>query len=283
MATFYSILSASVRPEIQEKITIGLFLMDDKEAFFEYSKNKLLSAKSLFSDNAYYSLKDGLKNIEITLEKQFIANKRQGLDFDKKTILTNSYIEYLSKYNNNILTFSSPKEIELDTNAAIFSNLYKKFIDSSEETPEINSTPVFETFIISKREVLAQYFNIDKEITYKDVPNLIVPVKITLIGQNEATTFLQSLDMNKRIDILSGNISEILFLQKAFSTSHVKSTAMAITQEPNKKLFQKQHNIWKQLRNIKDIKTYDISEAGKVIEYAEKHNMRPFLKEKTQD
>ena len=136
---------------------------------------------------------------------------------------------------------------------------------------------MIETFINSKREVLSKHFNIDKEITFNDIPNLIVPVKITLIGQNKAATFVQSLDMEKRIDLLSNNISEILFLQKAFSSLHEKSTAMAITQEPDKKLFPKQHDILEQLRKINDIKSYDISEADRVIEYAEEHDVEPFL------
>lgn len=278
MATYYSILSASIRPEVQEKITIGLFLMDDKEVFFKSSKNKLGSAKTLFSEDAYASLKDALKNIEVTVEKQIKINRKHELGFDKNNVLTNSYLEYLSRYNNNILTFSSPKEIELEANSSIFSNLFKKFIDSADLSPDLKLTPKIETFITSKREVLSKHFNIDKEITSKDIPNLIVPVKITLIGQNEVATFVQSLDMEKRIDVLSNSISEILFLQKAFSTSHEKSIAMAITHEPDKEIFPKQHDIWKQLRNTKDITNYDISEAEKIIEYAEKHGVRPLLK-----
>ena len=278
MATYYSILSASIRPEVQEKITLGLFLMDDKKVFFKSSKNKLGSAKTLFSDNAYASLKDGLKNIEVTVEKQNKLNRKHELGFDRNNVLTNSYLEYLSRYNNNILTFSSPKEIELEANSSSFSNLFKNFIDSTEVSPDLKSTSKIEAFITSKREVLSKHFNIDKEITSKDVPNLIVPVKITLIGQNKVATFVQSLDMDKRIDVLSNSISEILFLQKAFSTSHEKSIAMAITQEPDKNLFPKQHDIWIQLRNTKDIKNYDISEAEKVIEYAETHGVRPLLK-----
>ena len=278
MATFYSILSASIRPEIQEKITIGLFLLDDKEVFFKSSKNKLGSAKTLFSDDAYASLKDALKNIESTVKKQIRIDKKHELGFDKNKVLTNNYLEYLSRYNNNILTFSSPKEIELEANSSIFSNLFKNFIDSAEVLTDLKSTSEIETFITSNRQVLSKYFNIDQEITSKEIPNLIVPVKITLIGQNEVATFVQSLDMEKRIDLLSNNISEILFLQKAFSTSHEKSIAMAISHEPDKNLFPKQHAIWEQLRNTKDIKNYDISEAEQVIEYAEKHRVRPLLK-----
>jgi len=139
--------------------------------------------------------------------------------------------------------------------------------------------PKARSFIISNRDILSQHFNIDEEITFREVPNLIVPVTVSLIGQNEVATFVQSLNLEKRTDKLSNDISEILFLQKAFSSSQKESVAIAITQEPDKKLFPKQHEIWQQLRNTKDIINYDISEAQRVIEYAEEHRVRPFLKE----
>lgn len=252
--------------------------MDDKEVFFKMSKNKLNSARTLFSDDAYISLKDALRNIEITTEKQLSSIKKHELGFATNRIITNRYLEYLSRYNNNVLTFSSPKEIELEANAFIFSNLFKKFIDSADISNVQKSTSDIDAFITDRREILSKHFNIDTEITSKDVPNLIVPVKITLIGQNEIATFVQSLNMEKRVDGLSNDISEILFLQKAFSNSNKNCTAMAITHEPDKKLFPKQHDIWNQLRNISDIKSYDISDSEKVIEYAEKHGVLPFLK-----
>lgn len=279
MATYYSILSALIRPEIQEKITIGLLLLDENNVFFEYSKNKLNAARTLLSENAYMSLKDALKSIGTSVDMQLKANKAYEMDFEKKSPLTMGYIEYLSRYNNNILAFSSPKVIELEANSSNFSNLYKKYIDNTAVKKEDQFLTAIKPFIVSKRDILLRHFNIDEEITYREIPNLIVPVTVTLIGQNEVATFVQSLNLEKRTDKITNDISEILFLQKAFSTSHKGSVAMAITQEPDKKLFPKQHDIWQQLRNAKDILNYDISEVEKVIDYAEQHDVRPFLKE----
>lgn len=279
MATYYSILSALIRPEIQEKITVGLLLMGDNDVFFEYSKNKLNSAKSLLSESAFVSFKDALKNIETVVNVQRNYNKQNQLGFEKRGPLSGSYIEYVSRYNNNILGFTSPKEIELEANSFVFSNLYKKFIDSTTIKEEESFMPEVKSFIVSNQDILSQHFNIDEEITFREVPNLIVPVTVSLIGQNEIATFVQSLNLEKRIDKLSNDISEILFLQKAFSTSEKESVAMVITQEPDKQLFSKQHEIWQQLRNTKDIINYDISDAEKVIDYAKEHDVRPFLKE----
>lgn len=275
--THYSILSVLIRPEIQEKITIGFLLMDDKNVFFNYSKNKLSVAKNLLPDNSYKSLKDALQNIQSTVEIQHFRNQPNDLGFEKPNTFTKAYIDYLSRYNNNILSFTSPKEIELEATQNIFSKLYNKFIDDAPIIEKQNFVTAIEQFKQSKRDVLSKHFNIDKEVTHKEIPDLIVPVTITLIGQNEVPTFVQSLDLEKRTDFLTHDISEILFLQKAFSTKPNKCVAMTITNEPNKKDFPTQHDIWEQLRKIKDIDNFDISEAEKIIQYAKDHSVQPFL------
>ena len=84
-------------------------------------------------------------------------------------------------------------------------------------------------------------------------------------------------DMERSTNFLITHISEILFLQKAFSFSANQCVAMAITNEPDKNKFSEQHDIWQQLRKTADIKNYDISEADAVIEYAEEHGVQPFL------
>lgn len=277
MSTQYSILSVLIRPEIQEKITIGLLLMDEGHVFFKFSKNKLAVAKDLLTENAYKSLKDALHNIRATAEIQHLKPQPANLGFSNPNTFTKSYIDYLSRYNNNILSFTSPKEIELEASQSIFSKLYSKFIDATVMIEKQSFVTAMDLFKETKRTALSRHFNIDKEVTHHEVPNLIVPVTITFIGQNEVPTFAQSLDLEKRTDYLTHDISEILFLQKAFSANNHSCVAMAITNEPNKKEFPKQHDIWQQLRKIKDIRHFDISEADGVIKYAEEHNVHPFL------
>ncbi len=277
MATQYSILSVLIRPEIQEKITVGFLLMDENKVFFNFSKNKLAAAKSLLSSNAYKSLKDALYNINATAENQHLEEHPNTITARKSNTFSKSYIEYLSRYNNNILSFSTPKEIELDATIDIFSKLYRKFIDNSTIIEKKPLTNYIQRFKQEKRLILSKHFNIDRKVTNKEIPNLIVPVTVTFIGQNEVPTFVQSLDFEKRTDFLSNDISEILYLQRAFKDENKDSVAMSIINEPDRIKFPQQHEIWHQLRNTSGITHYDISEADAVIEYAEKHNVKPFL------
>ena len=157
--------------------------------------------------------------------------------------------------------------------------MYERFVDSIiiHHVKIASVISHIEEFKISKRTELSKHFNIDRKITYNEVPHLIVPVTVTFIGQNEVPTFVQSLDLEKSTGAVTNDISEILFLQNAFHEMNKKSVAMTITSEPDKRSFPKQHDIWSQLRQNKDIKNFDISEADAVIEYAVEHNVQPFL------
>lgn len=277
MTTYYTIISAVLRPEIQEKISIGLFLSNGQDFCFQYSKNKLSAIKTLLSSNAFQNLKDGLANIEsLTLK----SKERELSLFKEKSFLHQTqYIEYLSRYNNNIITFSKPKEIDIAFNNLNFNRLYSQFIETNptETIPQSTKSNRIEDFKKNRVEDLGKYFNIDQEITSSEISDLIVPVSVTLIGQNEVPTFIQSIDMNKRVDFLRNDIAEILFLQKAFSSAHRECIAMTLTEEPDKELHPVQHNIWSQLRKVTDIRHVDASEADSIIEYAREHDVHPLF------
>jgi len=280
MSTYYTIISANLRPEIQERLSIGLFISNGEHFHFQYSKNKLAAARTLLSADAFQTLKDGLLNIERLCNEE---KKSSSELFQTKAILhQTSYIDYLSRYNNNLIVFSKPKVIDVEFNAENFNHLYSQYIENLTLSPNENLTleNKIELFKQTKGEVLAKYFDIDKEITSKEVLDLIVPVSVTLIGKNENPTFVQSIDMNKRVDYIRNDIAEVLFLQKAFKTADQTCVAMALTEEPDKQQYPVQHTIWQQLRKVNDIRNVDISEAETIIDYAIEHGVQPLFAKK---
>lgn len=279
MTTYFTIISAVLRPEIQEKISVGLFISNGEDFYFEYSKNKLSALKPLLSSEAFQNLKDGMVNIENFSKK--VKNREFSLFAEKTFLHQTKYIEYLSRYNNNLISFSKPKEIEVAFNSDNFKKLFNQYIDNQPITtmqtlPEGSKIEVFKK---TRYEVLHKYFNIDQEITSNEVSDLIVPVSVTLIGQNEVPTFIQSIDMNKRVDFIRNDIAEILFLQKAFSYAHKDCIAMTLTEEPDKKVYPIQHDVWSQLRKAVDIRHIDASEAETIIDYAREHHVKPLFLE----
>jgi hypothetical protein len=278
METKYSILTAIIRPEIQERIAIGLLLIGEGTIQFNYSRNKVAAVKNLLQEEEYKLFKDYLKlivnkateNVENLLENQLEIN-------NQSKVFSEEYIHYLSRYNNNLLSFTPPKIIDLESNKLTFDYLYGRFIDNLEEAKQMTRFSPFESFKQKNEVKLINHFNIEKEVTNKEIANLIAPVKVDLLGKNEIPVYAQTIDLEKNVYHIENDLAQLLFLRLALTSNHKKVKEFVITSEPNKKAL-KQHQIWENLRSTKEFEYIDSSEAEKVIEYAEKHGVMPLVK-----
>ena len=199
MLTHYSILSAQIRPEIQEKISVGFLMIGEQgEVIFEYSPNKLGIAKKLLTPNSYLQLKDSLNNISSMYNKELRKNDMQsqnaiGFKTENKSTLNIDYISYLNKYSNNVLNFSTPKKIDLEISPINFSKLFSKFIDEKyalrDELSPGMSYSLIDKLSLKYSAQLHNHFNVDKKINIEEMPSLLMPVKIDLIGVNEIPVF----------------------------------------------------------------------------------------------
>jgi hypothetical protein len=296
MKSTYSILSVPIRPEIQERLTIGLVMVGMNSIFFDFSKYKLDIIKDLLPENSYRFLKDYLKQIRNEVDK---ANKQFGLSLGlfsdvntelnqspnlikdneihySRGIFSDHYLDYLSRYNNNLVCFSSPKSIDSETSEKNFKLLFKNYIDDNEI--EVGSAKIksFDTFKETFYPKMAAHFNIMHEVSFKEIPKLILPVKIDLIGKNKEEVFAQVVDLERHLNHIQNEISDLLFLKEAIS----RSKGFIISQEPDKK-FEKQHMIWQSIRKTQSFTYVDISETEKIRQYAVDHNVKPLVIENT--
>ena len=125
------------------------------------------------------------------------------------------YLHYLSNYSNNILTFSSPKTIDLPADTALFEMLFKKYIDEKGMDPK---KPQLHNFGLFKREFFPKvkpYFNTDQEITVETIPGLLMPVKVDLIVKNEIHVYGQSIDLERQNYHIQNDIGVLLMLKEA--------------------------------------------------------------------
>ena len=274
MKSHFSILSAVLRPEIQEQITIGLFLINEKKVFFNSSKNKLSIVKQLISSSSYKYLKDIIEQITSASD---IENKSfQGLFNSSKKIkkpFSYSYLEYLSKYNNNLLTFSTPKQIDLPSNQELFKILFNKYVDDKSLIENITKSNKFDKFKNEFCPRVKSFFNIEQEVTKELLPDLLMPIKVDLIGKNEIPVFAHSIDLERQNYHIQNDISTLLMLNNSFE----KSKGFFVSSEPDKKKYSKQHDIWNNIRKSKENEYIDISEYQKIKEYAKKHGVRPII------
>ena len=132
MRTHYSIISASIRPEIGERLAIGLLLLGKEEIFFQFSKDKINILKGLIKDDAYKFFKESLKQITNVVDTE---NNKKSMLFTESGFINSTfskgYLEYLSRYSNNLLNFTTPRIIDLPATKELFISLFRKYIDES--------------------------------------------------------------------------------------------------------------------------------------------------------
>jgi hypothetical protein len=281
LKTQYSILSVLIRPEIQEKISIGLLLFDESEVIFNYSDNKLNVSKDLLSDTSYKILKDVIKALDDKFNETFnLYSIKKGIKIFNNKNFENSfsaeYIEYLSKYSNNLIGFSSPKPINLNVNPEIYDSLFNKFVDLSqaEKAPKERLKPI--EIIRERHKEILSYYNINNEISHNYIPNLIAPVRIDFSGQNGIDVYAQTLDMEQPYNHVAYHVNAFAQLKSAYLESGKEMKDFIIAKEPPKHL-KKQHDIWEQVRNLKKFNYLDISESQQIIDYAVEKNVKPLV------
>ncbi len=279
MKTQYSILSVLIRPEIQEKISVGLLLFNEDEVIFNYSNSKLNVSKELLSDSSFKILKDTIKIISKTFNDTFnVYSLKKGIKiFNNKNfdnLFTFEYIEYLSRYSNNLIGFSAPKTINLPIGPDAYNNLFYKFVDISqaERAPKERVKPI--EIVRERHKEILNFYNVNNEISHNYVPNLIAPVKIDFSGKNDIDVYVQTLDMEQPSHHIAYHINAFGQLKAAYAENNMHMKDFLLCEEPSKHL-KKQHDIWLQIRTTGKFNYLDISDSQKIIEYAIIHDVKP--------
>lgn len=281
MASQYSILSVLIRPEIQEKVSVGMLLFDENEVLFAYSPNKLRVSKELLPTSSYHLLQKTLIGVERKIdENESDYSPKRGFKIFKNRVFDNtfsvSYLEYLSRYSNNLLSFSKPKEINIDLKFDNFKSLFEKYVDvileAKIEKPKLKP---FETIKEKFKGVINDYYDIQLEITPNQVKNLITPVRIDFSGKNNIDVYAQTIDMEATPATVINHINSFVQLKAAYENNEEEMKDFIIAQEPSKKGFPKQHDIWQQLRKSPILNYIELAESEKLISYAKSHNVIP--------
>lgn len=109
----YSIIYAVIRPEIAEKISVGLIMLDGKSIDIRYSEEKLRALDFLMKESESQVISSAIRTLK---EKQLI---------DKE-----SDLEYLSRYSNNMISFSSIQSMHIEPTPMHKDWLYRKYVSA---------------------------------------------------------------------------------------------------------------------------------------------------------
>ncbi len=282
MKPFYSILYVPIRPEVKERLTIGLFMRSDKEIFFYYSKQKLEVLNDLLPKQAYNLLKLSLHSIERTVIKakkdyEVTLNSLMPSETMEYSVVGEPYFQYLSKYNQNLIAFTSPQYTNIEINFKNFKILFEKLISEGEFIQKAEEEKI--DLVMHTRELLKprieKYVNWDFKVTNKHISKLILPsILVDFIGKNGNYVIGKTIDFDKPEHSLDNTIAKHIALIGAIHEERKNSKSFIIGKEPVKK-FKEQHRLWQNIRNSRIMDFIDADEYETVADYVEQNNIQP--------
>jgi len=200
------------------------------------------------------------------------GNTSAELETAHFSAVAEGYIDYLSNYNQNIISFGKPMQIDLAIENEPFERLFtamikeKAMVQNPIARHQIHT--VKETFIPS----VENFYTPDFEITPGEFDTLAFPVKLDLLGKNEIPVFARFLDFEKAMNHIKSDFFDID--QVLTAISDVKG--FVIASEPDRDHFRHQHVAWDRFRNKKEIEYLDLTEVERVREYALLHGVEPW-------
>jgi hypothetical protein len=278
----YSILYASIRKVTQEKLSLGLLVFGEETIYFKFSPKKLNALKSFLAKDEYKLIHQSVNAV-----KTAVLSHSQTVTVGGRTLFKVShegfsvdYISYLSRYKNNLITYSEPKPIDMQATEENVLKLYDSLIGIDQETVyqsvyQSKLTPIEQLNLQFNGEI-ENHFNINYTLTTKHVPNLLVPVKVDLVGRNEMDVLVRTIDMSAQPDRISNEVATFFLLTEAYRDNKIPFKNFILATEPLNK-HRKQHDIWQQISESKNFNYLDLSEASKLKEYAETHNVKPMM------
>ncbi len=284
MNTFYSILYVPIRPALDEKVSIALFIRQGEKVMFHYSPNKLNIIKHLIPNEAFNLLKMSLKNMNQYLqdiERKFDSNKLTLNDKDSIQFIGENYFSYLSKYSNNLLTYSEPKSIDVELSEQIYTKLFEKYIFEMDlPVQKEKKVTVHQRVRANLFPKIKEHVNVDRHLTSHEIPNLFAPTDVDFIGRNDVPVVGHSFDFQKRAYDLNNHIARFVSLTTAFELKNKKAGKFyVIGVEPSKKNLPEQHASWKVIHESKLLEFVPVNELDRIDAYMKTHDVKPYFED----
>lgn len=107
----YSIIYAVIRPEISERVSLGLIFVDGDKVDVRYSQQKLDAVRGLFAPKEY----------------EFLSKVVSSMPTDG-SINSVEAINYLTRYSNNMIAVSPLQNIDVAPTEQSKISLFKNYI-----------------------------------------------------------------------------------------------------------------------------------------------------------
>lgn len=282
MKTFYSVVYVAIRPEIDEKISIGVLLSDGHKILFKYSDKKINQSKHFIPKGPHKLVKQVIENLDLisksdnvkeyAIEPQLISDYRIS-----KKYISYEYFEYLSKYSTNLVKYSKPIIISSTFHSKTIEFLFRTLVDNSpdEELAEIK-TDIKNFFRKSFLPLIKNRVNTEFKVTQKHFDNLVAPVKVDAIGKNGSLMIANAIDFTG--NEYPNDISKFIMLLERIPKIHHKTNKyFLVANEPSKDKVEAQ-GYWKTVKKVEFINIISQNELEIIKDYVEKNDVNCFEK-----
>lgn len=208
MKSYYSLIRYFNNSLSKENIVIGLITISNTNVFYRFSDSKI-KLISKFSES-----KDDLLNFNIKkLRESLDINVNDKLFIKENSKNLKEYIERLSVYNNGLIQFDKPIELNMEINEAFFDKFYDKYIgDFKSNVRHKKVDQIFAQRIENKfSKPLVDIIDIDYRIDKKVIPSLFFDYKLNGIGVNGSIYSVKCIDINsnRTLENIEKDISEL--------------------------------------------------------------------------
>lgn len=222
MKTFLSILSVKTNNFSNEKITIGLIAIANKNIQFSYSKNKLKLLNKLMNiNNSEVFVSNLLNQINNSVKSanKENANNQVAIDLNK-SLFSEEYFKYLNTYSNGLIQFSEPVHIGYEFDKIAFASYYEKFVgeklaESKQKVIKSFSSKLMPYF---KKEGLKEKADLQYTLNPKKFKGILKSVQIPLITVNGSISPLQAVDFNLQPITIANHLYETKVIFDALNT-----------------------------------------------------------------
>lgn len=273
MKSFYTLIKVRTNQLSGDSLTIGVVVFNEFKFKVQFSKQKISTAKSLVDiDSKFFDLiiKEIKQNLEST-NKDFDSYKNGLLNVDYK--FNDLYFDYVSRYSNGIIEFTTPKFIALKNTEKEFSKIFSMFVDKSIFTEDLNSEKKLieenfhkriKTNLIDRvEEKVHTNIKLDNDI----IPTLINTFELDCVGKNGVLIGAKSISFNQSKDTIHKNlntyISIIAHLSKKYHKGLDVNQFFLIADEP--KVNTDEYRLWNSIRKEDDIIKVKTSEESTSI------------------
>jgi hypothetical protein len=277
MKSFYSILQLVFNQGAGEHLALGLLLVEaDGQIYFRISEERHEAIRLLLSEESKRLLNDSLKDLSLHFQDAEVSIQT-SLNLSPSLFRNQSYLQYLSRYQNNLLRFSNPVAIEAPANPDVFQALYWRYVHAGadNESPRLILPSPFEILKTEFYPRIQNRVNTDYQITSEILPTLFLNTQVNLIGKNEKIVVGKEVQFRKRAYNLGKDLNDIYALIKSFEANDQPGGKyFLIGNEPPKSEI-KQHEMWSTMHRSKWVDLVSTSETEKIESYLADHDVQP--------